>query len=143
MTPADLQSIAAAVYGARWQSQLSRDMGVGLRTVQRWARDGIDKSATSEWVRRFLEDRRIARLPGPPAGTTPDDDRDAACYEAVAPSVEAIIAAARDVGWGEAETLTAILSIAIDGMIGAAGESATAETLEMAILAIRDEPPER
>lgn len=121
---------------ARWQSQLGRDMKIALRTIQRWSRDGIDKTATAEGVRRFLEERRIARLPAPPAGSTPNDDRDDACYEAIAPSIGAVTAAARDVGWTDAETLTAILAVAVDGMIDAAGERATIETLRMAIRAV-------
>lgn len=63
MRAADLQSLASAVYGSRWQSQLSREMGVALRTVQRWARDGIDKPAKAGKAR--IEKRALSELPLP------------------------------------------------------------------------------
>lgn len=134
MTSAEFHSLASTVYGARWQSQLSRDMGIALRTIQRWARDGIDKTATAEGVRRFLEERRVSRMAYPPEGTTPEDDRDDACYEAVRPSIMAIMAAATDIGWSEAETLTAILSTIVEHM--RAGDEATATTLRAAVTAL-------
>lgn len=137
MTPADIQSIASAVYGARWQSQLSRDMGVALRTVQRWARDGIDKTATAEGVRRFLEERRIARIAPPPAGTTDADDRDDACRDALEPAVTAIVAAARDAGWHEGEAQVAVLASTVDMMRAAAGTPATIQTLRAAVEALK------
>lgn len=36
MTPADLAQVGEALYGLRWQSELARDLGVAVRTVQRW-----------------------------------------------------------------------------------------------------------
>ena len=36
MTPATLSTIGSALYGARWQSDLARDLGVADRTVRRW-----------------------------------------------------------------------------------------------------------
>jgi hypothetical protein len=138
MTSADLHSLASAVYGSRWQSQLARDMGLALRTVQRWAANGIDKPATVEGVRRFLEERRIARIPSPPPGTSPNDDRDDACCDALRPAVEAMVAAAADVGWHQAESLTAILAYTAQEMRERAGRPATIETLEQAIAAIKN-----
>lgn len=131
MTPSDLQSMASAVYGARWQSQLSRDMGVALRTVQRWARDGIEKPATAEGVRRFLEERRVARMAAPPPGTTADDDRDDACRDAIEPAIAAVLAAAQDVGWHEGEAAVAILATVADRMRDRAGAAVTIETLRL------------
>ncbi len=141
MTPRDLQSMASAVYGARWQSQISRDMGVALRTVQRWARDGIEKTATAEGVRRFLEERRVARMAPPPHGTTADDDRDDACRDAIEPPITALLAAARDVGWHEGEALVAILAASVDRMRESAGTPATIETLRAAIAALIERNP--
>jgi len=137
VTPSTLHSIASAVYGARWQSRLSRDMGVALRTVQRWARDGIEKTATAEGVRRFLEERRVARLAPPPAGATDRDDRDDACRDAIEPPITALLAAARDVGWHEGEVLVAILAASVDRMREAAGTPVTIETLRAAIEALK------
>lgn len=114
-------------------------MSVALRTVQRWARDGIDKPATAENVRRFLERRRTARIAPPPAGTSASDDRDDACYEAMAPAVTALMSAARDVGWQEAEAAVAVLSAVVDEMRVSAGDLATIATLKMAIAAVEEE----
>lgn len=129
MTPSDLQSLAASVYGARWQSQLGRDMGIALRTVQRWARDGIDKTATAEGVRRFLEERRIARIAAPPDGTTDADDRDDACRDAIEPAIQSVLAAAGDIGWHRAEAQAAALGSILDDMASCDGIPATIETL--------------
>ncbi len=32
-----LHAAGAALYGPRWQSDLARDLGVSIRTMQRWA----------------------------------------------------------------------------------------------------------
>lgn len=37
MTLFDLRAAAETIYGSEWQSPLARDLGVALRTVQRWA----------------------------------------------------------------------------------------------------------
>lgn len=36
MTPASLREAGEALYGARWQADLARDLGVADRTVRRW-----------------------------------------------------------------------------------------------------------
>ena len=36
MTPKTLRHVGEALYGPRWASDLSRALGVALRTVQRW-----------------------------------------------------------------------------------------------------------
>ena len=36
-TPETLRSIGLTLYGPHWQSQLARDLGVAVRTCQRWA----------------------------------------------------------------------------------------------------------
>ena len=133
MTPSELHSLASGCYGSRWQSQLARDMGIALRTVQRWARDGISKPATSEGVRRFLEERRISRIAAPPEGTTPDQDRDVACSAALRPAVTALVAAAVDVGWHPAEAVTTVLAVAVDEMLRHGTPEEAVETLQHAI----------
>ncbi len=32
-----MNAVGAALYGPQWQSQLARDLGVAIRTMQRWA----------------------------------------------------------------------------------------------------------
>lgn len=134
MTPAELQSIATSAYGQRWQSQLARDASVPLRTVQRWAADGIHKPQTEQFIRGVILTRRTSFIPSPPAGTTEDDDRDDACHVAIAPSITGLTAAARDAGWSEAEALTAILAATLDLMRQGAGDAAVLETLRATIL---------
>jgi len=36
MTPALFQQVGEALYGPRWQAAMARDLGVQLRSVQRW-----------------------------------------------------------------------------------------------------------
>ena len=133
MTPEQLKSLAGAVYGAKWQSALARDMGINVRTVQRWASAGIDREAIAHNVRRFLDERRIARIPGPPANTCPDDDRDDAVYDALSPAIQAVVAAAHDAGWSTHEAEFGALNISIDLIRASAGIPATIEILREAI----------
>ena len=66
MTPlAYLRAAGEALYGARWQTALAEDLGVSLRTVQRWAAGSHALPAdVPERLRALLEARgvRIARL---------------------------------------------------------------------------------
>jgi hypothetical protein len=110
MTPAALAALASSAYGPNWQSPLAREMSVGLRTVQRWARDGIARPATAAAVRRFIEERRTTALPAPP--DDPAADRTAAARAAVAPSVLATAAAAEAAGWPRDEACEAIAAVA-------------------------------
>lgn len=66
MTPrAYLTAAGEALYGARWQSAIAEDLGVAVRTVQRWAAGerGVD-DATLGRLRGLLRERgaRIAAL---------------------------------------------------------------------------------
>ena len=36
VSPTDLASIGAALYGPRWQTELARALGVSDRTIRRW-----------------------------------------------------------------------------------------------------------
>ncbi len=69
--------LAESAYGHMWQSALARDMDLNVRTVQRWAVDGIPKDATADRVRAFIGERR--RQAGP--------------LDTVGPRVEAIVEA--------------------------------------------------
>ena len=66
MTPrAWLIAAGEALYGERWQSAIAADLGVAVRTVQRWAAGerGVDAD-TIDRVRARLRDRaaRIAAI---------------------------------------------------------------------------------
>ena len=37
MTPDLLDEVGRALYGPQWQSEMARELGVAIRTVQRWA----------------------------------------------------------------------------------------------------------
>lgn len=42
MTRKLLTDVGEAMYGPRWQTELSRDLGVADRTVRRWAAGTVD-----------------------------------------------------------------------------------------------------
>lgn len=139
MTAADLAALASQCYGQRWQSPLSREMNVNVRTVQRWARDGIEKVATADNVRRFLMDRRVVSIPSPDA-TLSEAERDDACYDAIEAPLSVLASAADDQGWHPAEIWVAVLAIAADNIYRIAGKSAAAETIQQALDNMADWP---
>ena len=131
LTAAELQSLATAIYGSRWQSAFARDRSIALRTVSRWARDGIEKPATAAAVRDFLEERRRTAL-DPPASDDPDE-RDDQARDLVEPRVEALLSASAAVGWHDAEILGGLLGAVVDRMVDGAGVPAARETLRQTI----------
>lgn len=135
MLPSDLAALASAVYGPRWQSAFARDFDTALRTVQRWARDGIEKPATAGAVRRFLEERAALRVSPPPSDGYSDVDDDA--YDEFRPRIEALVQAGIAAGWDPAEVMTAILAVTIDIMRHYAGPEPTIETLDAALKSLR------
>lgn len=137
MTAPELAALASQCYGQRWQSALARDLDVNVRTVQRWAADGIQRQSTADSVRRFLTERRVTTIPGPSSGLS-EEERDDACHDALLSPVTALARAADDVGWHPAEVWVAILSIAVEQMIQMAGADATSEMLEQSLASIRD-----
>ena len=60
MTRDQLTAVGEALYGLRWQSDLSRDLNVALRTVQRWdaGERGIPDTLSDD-LRALLKQRRI------------------------------------------------------------------------------------
>jgi len=58
MTPALLDEVGRALYGPQWQSEMARELGVAIRTVQRWA---VGHSGIPEGVFFDLRDKVIAR----------------------------------------------------------------------------------
>lgn len=132
MPAAELAALASQCYGQRWQSALARDMDVNVRTVQRWARDGIDRPATADSVRRFLTERRVIAIPSPDPAL-PEEERDDACYTAMEPVVSAVAQAADEQGWHPAEVWVAILAVAADNIYRIGGKGAAVETVQQAI----------
>jgi|TARA_R110000824_G_scaffold82503_4_gene206821 hypothetical protein len=59
MTREQLKAVGEALYGPRWQSELSRDLTVAVRTVQRWdaGQRGIPASLGDD-LRELLVRRR-------------------------------------------------------------------------------------
>lgn len=135
MTPAELSALAQRTYGPRWQSALAREMDVAVRTVQRWARDGIDRPATADAVRRFLEERARAIIPAPPEGV----DRDDAAYDMVRPHLEALVRAAEATGWHPAEVLTGAICATADLMREGAGSAAAIDTVKGVLAALKSQ----
>ncbi|WP_375455633.1 hypothetical protein [uncultured Methylobacterium sp.] len=138
MTASDLASLASAAYGPQWQSALSREMRIALRTVQRWAADGIPKAATAAGIRAFLTDRARIKLAGPVSGAD-GDARDDAAFAECEPVVAALIGAGEDAGFHEAEILAAVLSIVIGRMADGAGIPATVSTLRQVIDGLKEQ----
>ncbi|UOK73031.1 hypothetical protein [Ancylobacter polymorphus] len=135
LTPGDLASLASAAYGPRWQSPFARDFCVPLRTVQRWARDGIGKPSTANAARSFLIERARLRIePPPPIG---EEERDDHAYDEMRPHIEALVRVGGAAGWHAAEVLAAILAVTVDLMSEGAGEEATARTLDDVLAALR------
>lgn len=132
MTQNELSALASQCYGKNWQSPLSRDMNINVRTVQRWGAGGIRSQATADNVRRFLSERRVVSLPPPDAGLS-EDERDDACYDAMEAPLSALVAAADDQGWHPAEVWVAILAIATDNLYRIGGKAAAMETVQQAI----------
>ncbi len=61
MTPALLREAGEALYGARWQSELARALGVSDRTVRRWAAGSFAVPAgVWETIRDLLRERGAA-----------------------------------------------------------------------------------
>lgn len=123
----DLATLAASAFGSEWQSALSRGRGVALRTVQRWARDGIAKPDTAAAIRAYLLSRRVVDLPAPP-GDDPDR-RDDAAHQVMGELLDVVVEAGVAVGWHEAELLAGALAGAVDRMAAGAGAPATRELL--------------
>jgi hypothetical protein len=137
MDAAELASLATAAYGTQWQSAFAREMQIALRTVQRWAADGIPKVATAAGVRAFLTERARLKIAGPAAGAD-DDARDDLAFAECEPVIAALIGAGQDAGFHEAEILAAILSITVGRMAGGAGIAATIEALKQAITGLKE-----
>ena len=56
-----LHDVGEALYGSRWQSDAARDLGVSIRSVQRWAVDarGVPSGVWRELL-RITQERATA-----------------------------------------------------------------------------------
>lgn len=104
LTAYELEDLASRAFGPGWQSALARDRGVAIRTVQRWAKDGITKPETAQAILDYLRTRTVISLPSKPeAGPHKEIIR-----TAMAGIVSEITQAGVAVGWTEQETRTAM-----------------------------------
>jgi hypothetical protein len=69
MTPTLLRETGESLYGARWQSELARDLAINDRTMRRWlaGTNGVPEQVREELrvlaqARRKALDQVIARL---------------------------------------------------------------------------------
>jgi len=69
MTPTLLRETGESLYGARWQSELARDLAINDRTMRRWlaGANGVPEQVREELrvlaqARRKALDQVIARL---------------------------------------------------------------------------------
>ena len=64
MTPTQLERVGIALYGARWQTDLARDLAVADRSVRRWAsgQNPIPASLVGELL--VLVEQRAVDLAG-------------------------------------------------------------------------------
>lgn len=120
---------AALIWGYGYQTKAANHFNVSDRTVRRWC------AGTSAVPQAIMDElRKFAEFTPPPNGTTEDDDRDDACYDAIEPELNQLAERAVAAGWSIAEVLTAILAITVSEMKHRAGDTATRKTLEAAIL---------
>lgn len=132
--PADAAAFQAGInriwgYGA--QTKAARHFSVDGRTVRKWVggERGIPPGVMAE-IRAMLD---IA----PPAGDLTDDERDNACYAAVAPLITDTITRAVAAGWHPAEVSTAILERVVLEIRQGAGTAQAIEILKKAASSLK------
>lgn len=105
LTATELEELASKAFGPNWQSALARDRGVAVRTVQRWAKDGIAKPETAEAIHAYLTTRTVVSLP-----LKPDRGR---TYPFLATAMDELVEDISQAGvlggWTEDETQRALL----------------------------------
>jgi hypothetical protein len=74
----------------------------------------------------------------PPAGTTPEDDRDEACGEWVIPALDEVLASAAAEGWHPTEVLAAVVHWAATTIQDQVGVDAAVELLKQAEEVVRE-----
>ena len=132
MTRDEMERHAALLFGYGWKSGLADALGVNRKTVSRW----IAAGEMPGWAADRL--RAMTSIPPPPAGSTPDQDRDDACAEALRASYAKLCASAECSGWTTPEIVTAMLSHTITAMRAGAGDKATRQTMAAALMMLDD-----
>lgn len=134
MNRTELESLCQRLFGYGWKSRLAEVLEINRKSVSRWIAADAVPAWAAERVRELAGRPALAPIPGPPPGTSALDDRDDACAEALRPAVEALLDTAERAGWSRAEALVAVLSWTTTCLREIAGDSATRQTLESAIL---------
>lgn len=136
MTAGEFRKLLALIWGQHGaQSEAARHFGVSDRTVRYWAAG--KRNIPEEIQRELLSLAARSPLPPiapPPAGSTPDEDRDDACAESIWPAYSALCLAAENAGWAAPEILTALLSHVVTDMRRMSSDDATRQTLSAAIM---------
>lgn len=113
-------------YGA--QGKAARHFEVADRTVRRWIAGEMAVPAT------VMAELDAMLSITPPPGSTSDEDRDDACRDAIEPALTDLRNRAIGAGWHPAEVATAILALTISEMRAGAGDEATRQTLQAAMM---------
>jgi hypothetical protein len=131
VTPDQLANLGTQIWGRQWQTPMARHVEVTDRTVRRWA---SGQSPIPDDVAQKL--RGMTSIL-PPPDSTPDEDRDDACQDAMEPMLTRMANEAEAVGWHRAEIVTAIFGLTLSDIIDHAGPEAALELLENAKAAVQ------
>lgn len=130
VTRDEMERLGVRLFGRHWIIPLASALDVNRRQVTRW----IDADAMPDWAGDRLRDMvRIA----PPPGSTADQDRDAACAEALEPEITRIVHMAESAGWHRAEIITALIALSLSDLRLHAGDAAALEFLAECAAAVR------
>ncbi len=105
----EIADLASRVYGPGWQSALARDRGVAIRTVQRWAKDGIAKPETAEAIRAYLQSRTVVSVPAQPSIQASGECNPSQILDqAMCKIADEIIMSTKAAGWTEEQAQEAL-----------------------------------
>lgn len=62
LSSADLAVVGEALFGPRWKSEVSYELGIPYRSLMRWLADGSELEARHVATLRILVRSRLARL---------------------------------------------------------------------------------
>ncbi|QFQ87296.1 hypothetical protein F8A10_07585 [Paracoccus kondratievae] len=136
MKRAELERHAALLFGRDdhgkpkhgWQAWLASKLpgksggSISRETIRLWMRN----DTVPVWAADMI--RAMASI-APPPGSSSDENRDAACIEALEPELTRLRDLAVSVGWHPAEVAAAVLSLTLSEIRENAGDEAIAEIL--------------